>query len=135
MASFDRDSSYTLLKGAEDEGDGEQVRAIIFDTERRDTSAVVYARRIIYRDETRTFVALGDVYVESRGERRMWSERMEWDEESKQVRAPGFIRIEAPRERIEGYNLEADEDLDNYRIERITGEAEIEDDDDFSPGE
>lgn len=128
MASFEDDSTYTLLTAEDEDDESERVRAIIFDVAAGDTSAIVVARRIIYLDEDRRFEATGDVVVEGRDDRRMWSERLYWNERSQRVQAPGFVRIVTPRERIEGYNLHADEDLDNYTLERVTGEAEIEED-------
>lgn len=124
MASFESDSSYTLLTPGE-ETDETHVRAVIFDPATSDTSAVIHAERIIYRENDRFFEASNDVRVRARGDRLLWSERLVWNERSRRVRAPGFVRVVTPSERIEGYNLDADEDLDNYRLERVTGSVEI----------
>ncbi len=131
MASYENDSTYTLLMAAESGGDG-RVGAVIFDVDQGDTSAVIEAQRIVYMDEDRRFEASGDVVVDGREERRMWSERLFWDESTQRIWAPGFVRIVTPSERIEGYNLDADEDLDNYSLERVTGDADIEEDDEGS---
>jgi hypothetical protein len=126
MATFEDDSTYTHLEGGFRASD--RVRATIFDKQSGDTSAIVLADRITYNDRDRRFDATGDVFVEATGERTLNSERFFWYERTRSVRAPGFVRIVTPRERIEGYNLDADEDLDNYRLERVTGEAQIETD-------
>lgn len=128
MASYETDSTYTLLQASEDTSGG-TVRAVIFDLATGDTSAVVVAERIIYRDDERRFEAVGSVVVDGRQDRHMWSERLFWDERARRIHAPGFVRIVTPRERIEGYNLDSDEDLDNYSLERVTGEVDVEDDD------
>ncbi len=125
MATFDDDSTYTVLRPNVDEGESDVI-AVIFDPAANDTSAVVRAHEIIYREADGIFDATGDVRVEARDDRRLWSDRLHWDERERQIRAPGFVRIISPSERIEGYNMIADEDLDNYRLERVTGEAEIE---------
>jgi hypothetical protein len=127
MATFDDDSTYTILEGAPPADGGAQVSATIFDKGTGDTSAVVIADRILYLDRDRRFDASGNVLVQATGHRTLHSERLMWDERSRTVRAPGFVRIETPRERLTGYNLDADEDLDNYRVERVTGEAQIDD--------
>ena len=127
MAMFDNDSTYTLLRPISEEGETD-VRAVIFDPELGDTSAVVLAHEIVYREEEGVFDATGDVRVQARDDRHLWSERLHWEEREREIRAPGFVRIVSPSERIEGFNMVADEDLNNYRLERVTGEAEIEDD-------
>ena len=129
MASYKDDSTYTVLTPGEDGRDA-TVRAVIFNVETGDTSAVVRAQRIVYLDADRRFEASGDVVVDGTENRRMWSERLLWNEETQRISAPGYVRIVTPSERIEGYNLDADEDLDNYTLERVTGEAEIDDSDD-----
>jgi hypothetical protein len=131
LATFEADSTYTLLEGGR--GGVTQVKATIFDKVSGDTSAVVNADKITYVDRDRRFEAIGNVVVNATGERTLWSERFLWYERTRSVRAPGFVRIVTPRERIEGYNLDADEDLDNYRLERVTGEAQIDDEDDLPP--
>ncbi len=125
MATFDDDSTFTVLRPDVEEGESD-VLAVIFDPSRGDTSAVVRAHEIVYREAEGIFDATGDVRVEARDDRRLWSDRLHWDERERQIRAPGFVRIISPSERIEGYNMVSDEDLDNYRLERVTGEAEIE---------
>lgn len=128
MATFEGDSTYTILEGGR--RGASQVRATIFDKSTGDTTAVVEADRITYVDRDRRFDATGSVIVHATGGRTLWSEQLRWFERTGSVEAPGFVRIETPRERLEGYNLNADEDLDNYRLERVTGEAQIDDEED-----
>lgn len=123
MASFEADSSFTLLRSDEAE---RQVRAVIFDKATGEQSAVISANEIIYNDRDRRFTATGDVFVDASGDRQLFSERLIWHERSQNVFAPGFVRIVTPQERLEGYNLDADENLDNYRLARVTGQAQIE---------
>lgn len=133
MASFESDSSYTVLQPSGQEAEP-RVSAIIFSAETGDTSAVIAADRIIYRDEHRQFEAEGNVVVDGTEERRLWSERLLWAEADQRLHAPGFVRIQTPTERIEGYDLDADENLDNYVVARVTGEAEIPDQDEEPAG-
>lgn len=127
MATFEDDSTYTVLTASENGVDG-HVRAVIFNVNSGDTSAVVDAQRIVYIDDDRRFEATGDVVVDGTENRRMWSERLLWNEQTQRIRVPGFVRIVTPSERIEGFDLDSDEDLDNYSLNRVTGEVDVEDD-------
>ncbi len=42
------------------------------------------------------------------------------------MRTPGFVRLTTAAERLQGYNLEANEDLTNYSLKRITGTVIVE---------
>jgi hypothetical protein len=125
MASFEADSSYTVLRSDDAQP---KVHARIFDKVTGLESAMISADEIIYNDRDRRFVATGEVFVDAEGDRQLYSERLIWHERSRAVFAPGFVRIVTPRERLEGYNLDADENLDNYRLARVTGQAQIEED-------
>jgi LPS export ABC transporter protein LptC len=126
MARFTRDdSTFTLLRPREGDSGG-RVTVHLFD-DQGDSSAVLRADRIVYyRDEGR-FVARGAVIVQTYQDERLEAETLEWSEQDRTVRTPGFVRIMTPNERIQGYQLEADEDLDTYRLANITGRVEVED--------
>ena len=68
-----------------------------------------------------------DVEVISQDEDRLETETLEWVESEQRVSTPGFVRITTPTEQIQGYQLEAEEDLDTYRLAEITGRFEVED--------
>lgn len=111
------DSSYVLL--TDEQGD-ERVLVHLFDA-RGDSSAVLTAHRIRYYEDFNRFVALGDVQVRTADEKRLWTEKLIWLEESRSIRAPGFARLSTPKENITGYDLTADEDLSTYRLGEVTG--------------
>jgi hypothetical protein len=120
MATYETpDSTYMLLTGLEDGGPS-RVEAVIFDTA-GDTSAVVLADRLYYYDQNLTLEARGGVRVRTANGRRLESEHLLWSESDRQVRTPGFARIEMPDRILQGYGLVADEDLGNVRLADVTG--------------
>lgn len=126
MARYTReDSTYTLLRPGHEDASG-RVTVHLFD-DRGDSSAVLRADRIVYFQDEGRFVARGDVEVISQDEDRLETETLEWVESEKRVSTPGFVRITTPTEQVQGYQLEAEEDLDTYRLAEITGRFEVED--------
>ncbi|WP_456429889.1 LPS export ABC transporter periplasmic protein LptC [Rhodocaloribacter sp.] len=126
MAEFEReDSTYMVLTGLPDSL-GPRVTVFLFDAE-GDSSATLTADQVYYYENEQRFEAQGNVIVVTREGRRLESEDLHWDERKRKVRTPGFVRITTETERIQGYNLEADEDLATYRLVRVTGRRLVED--------
>ena len=119
------DSTYMILKGHPDSLES-RVTAFIFDEE-GDSSATIIANNMVYFEEDRRFEAHGNVIVETADEKRLETEFLIWLEVERKVQTEGFVRIKSPTENIQGYNLDADEDLENYQIARVTGKAVVED--------
>jgi LPS export ABC transporter protein LptC len=125
VARFERaDSTYARFGPSGARTD--RVQVLVFDDSGA-LSATVEAERIDHYENTRTFVATGDVVVQSETGRRLESERLLWHEADRELRSDGFVRITTPSERLQGYRLVADESLDTYRLARITGQVEVED--------
>ncbi len=123
MATYEtKDSTYTVMRS---DTTIRQVVAHLYDEE-GDTSATVHADRLILHDEDRRFEARGNVIVHTPEEKTLESEHLVWLEDDRSVRTPGFVRITTPTERIQGYNLVADEDLETYSLARVTGQVEVE---------
>jgi LPS export ABC transporter protein LptC len=118
------DSTWMVLTGANESTD--RVHVYIFDSE-GDTSAVVTTQRILYHERERRFVARGNVDVRSGTERRLQSEYLSWLEATARVSTPGFATITTPTETLSGYGLDADENLQDFRMARVTGTVLIED--------
>ncbi len=124
MATFETpDSTYTVMQGGTT---GRRILAHFFD-EAGDTSATLRANRLILHEKQRRFDALEDVVVTTRDDKSLESEHLVWLEDDRRIRTPGFVRITTPSERIQGYNLVADEDLETYTLARVTGQVTIED--------
>lgn len=123
MATFEtEDSTYTLMRG---DSAGARVIAIIYG-ETGDTTATVLSDRLILHEEDRRFEARGGVVVNTPDDKVLESEHLEWLEDDRSIRTPGFVRITTPKEAIQGYDLVADENLETYSLARVTGEVEVE---------
>lgn len=126
MAYYEQeDSTYTVFRGDSSRVE-DRVRAFVFD-EDGDSSAVITAERMIYYDEESRFEARGQVVVETTDGKHLESEHLTWREDERRIRTPGFVRITTPTDRMQGYGLEADEDLASYRLANVTGETTVED--------
>ena len=129
MAKYDQaDSSYMHLLRDPDSLDV-QVIAHLFD-ENGDSSAVLFTNELYYFEEDRRFEAQGNVRVETHDDRLLETEQLEWLETERKVRTDGFVRITTPTENIQGYELDADEDLQNYELSRVSGEVDINEEED-----
>jgi LPS export ABC transporter protein LptC len=118
------DSTYTLL---ESPSATRRVQVYVFGAS-GDSSATITADRVyIYNRENR-FEAYGNVVVETRDDRTLWSEHLTWNEADRKIRTRRFVRIRTPTERVQGTGLVADEDLDTYSIGRFTAQVEVDDD-------
>lgn len=127
MARYTRDdTTYTLLRPREGDADG-RVTVHLFD-DQGDSSAVLRADRIVYFQDDGRFLARGQVVVQTQDDVRLETETLEWVERTRRVHTPGFVRITTPAEQIRGYRLDADEDLDTYRLAEVTGRVEVEED-------
>ncbi len=126
MAKFiEADSTYMLLQGHPDSLDS-RVLAYLYD-ERGDSSATIVADEMIYYEDERRIESKGNVIVNTTDGKRLETEYLIWLERDRRVRTSGFVHITTPRENIQGYNLDADEDLENYEIARVTGQAIVDD--------
>ena len=119
------DSTYMTLEGHPDSL-ARRVVAYLFD-EVGDSSATIHSDRMVYFEEKHRFEALGNVVVHTHDDKVLETEYLIWLEADRQIKTQGFVRINSPLERIQGYDLEADEDLENYEIARITGQRVMED--------
>ncbi len=119
MARYETpDSTWMVLTGADELTD--RVHVVIFDAE-GDTSAVVSAQRIMWHERQRRFVARGDVQADAGEDRHLESEHLAWMESRARVTTPGFATIRTPNETLSGYGLDADENLSDFTLARVTG--------------
>lgn len=118
------DSTYVILEGDSAE---ERVLVRLFDEEGH-PSAVIRANQVIRREDADRFQARGRVDVVTAADKRLSAEELRWVERDRTIRSSGFVRIQTATEDIQGYELEADESLDTYRLQRVTGRAIISED-------
>lgn len=124
MAYFDvPDSAYTVV-GAAPDAPGGRVTVEVFDDGA--LAATVTADRLRRADDATDYVLTGDVRVDTPEGRHLATDTLVWFESRREVETEGFVRITSPTERIQGYDLVADEDLEQYTLARISGEVEIE---------
>ncbi|MEL6445291.1 MAG: LPS export ABC transporter periplasmic protein LptC [Bacteroidota bacterium] len=130
LARYDQaDSSYALFQPLPDSArassDTVRVEVQLYD-EAGEPSAFMTADQLRYFDRRQRFEAQGNVHVVTADEKRLYSEHLAWDEQSRRVTTDGFVRIVTLTEQIQGYRLNADESLDTYTIARVTGQVEVE---------
>lgn len=124
QASFERgDSAFVLMTGTEAPG-ADRVTAVVYG-ESGDTTAVVRADRLYWYEEDERLEARGNVIVDAANGRRLESEHLEWDDAARTVTTPGFARIHSDDGVFEGYGLEADEALEDARLNNVTGMLEV----------
>ena len=122
MATFEtEDSTYTLMTG----DSLDRVIAHFYD-ELGDTSSTVTANRLILHEDEDRFEARGNVVAVTPDGKTLESEHLVWLEKEREVRTPGFVRITTPKERVQGYDLVADENLETYTLRRMTGQVTVE---------
>ena len=119
MARYETsDSTWMVLTGADEQVD--RVHVVIFNAD-GDTSAVVTSQRIVWNERGRRFVARGDVQADAGEERHLQSEHLAWSEQTARVSTPGFATIRTATETLSGYGLDADENLADFTLSRVTG--------------
>jgi LPS export ABC transporter protein LptC len=124
MAEYEReDTAYTVLSAAPDADSG-RVQVLVFDMDGT-ISATINADRVVFGSKADKYDATGNVIVTTPTGRRLEGEHLAWYESSRKVKTPGFVKITTPNERIQGYNLDAEEDLSRYTLARITGQATV----------
>ncbi len=126
MATYNaQDSAYSVLR-ADPDTNAARVNVFVFD-EAGDTSATIRSDELFFYDNSNLYEVRGNVTVLTRENRRLESEHLFWDETSRKLRTPRFVRITTPDEQIQGYNLMADEDLSTYTLARVTGQVTVRD--------
>jgi lipopolysaccharide assembly outer membrane protein LptD (OstA) len=105
--------------------EGTPVQGWLF-TPEGDTSARLEAQRVTYDETGRRFVAEGKVTVTTLKGNQLWTDRLQWLEAQRRLIAPGFVRLVSPTEHVEGLELEADEQLESYRLRHVSGRVLIE---------
>lgn len=75
-------------------------------------------------DVTNDLEAWGNVVVVSQSDSTVLrTERLFWDNRRALIHTPEFVRIASPHEKIQGTGFEAEQNLENYRIFKVSGES------------
>ena len=122
----DPDSVFTLFESNPDSAN-DRVEATFYDSTGVENASMT-AESVRFDEEGELLVARGDVHVSAPSGRMLEAEVLHWDQPGRRIIVPGFVYLETEGEEIRGYDLEADEDLDNYVIRRITGTVVVKED-------
>ncbi len=125
MAKYETaDSSFVLL--SRKTPDDSVVIAELYDPV-TGASSTIEADEMRFFEADHRFEARGNVVVTTSTGRVLSTEFLIWSENTRRVLAPGFVRIVSPNEDMQGYGFDADENLDSFSLQRVTGQRYIED--------
>ena len=74
-------------------------------------------------EATNNLEASGNVVVTSSDKSTLKTEKLYWDNKRALIHTPEFVYINSPKERLQGHGFESDQNLKNYRVFRVTGQA------------
>lgn len=76
-------------------------------------------------DSTRDLEATENVVVVSDSSgTTLRSQKLSWTNNTKKIHSNEYVEIDAPNEKIRGHGFESDQNLQNYKIFRVTGQVE-----------
>ena len=122
----DPDSVFTLFESNPD-STNDRVEATFYDSTGAENASMM-AQAVRFDEEGERLVATGDVHVTASSGRMLEAEVLHWDQPGGRITVPGFVYLVTEGEEIRGFDLEADEDLGNYVIHRITGTVVVKED-------
>jgi LPS export ABC transporter protein LptC len=93
-----------------------------FDEEGIETS-ILRSQEAKVDDRTNDLEAIGHVVVTSKDSTVLKTEHLFWDNVKQLIHTPDNVWITSPKESIQGKGLEAQQNLQNYKIFQVTGEA------------
>jgi len=102
------------------------MKAHFYDTHGNHTSKMT-SRRGKVNDETQDLEATGKVVIVSDSGTTVRTEKIFWDNATQKIHSDAFVEITSPREVLRGYGFESDQDLKNYKVFRVTGQARVKD--------
>lgn len=93
-----------------------------YDTQSKETS-VLTAETGKVDDNTKNLEASGNVLVVASDSTQLRTQKLYWDNRQQLIHTLEFVRINSPKERLQGYGFESDQRLRHYRIFRVSGET------------
>lgn len=88
-------------------------------------SSVLTAQSGKVDENTKNLEATGNVVVVSSDSTTLRTEKLYWDNKRQVVHTTEFVRIDSPKERLQGYGFESDQHLRRYRIFKVSGESAV----------
>lgn len=89
-------------------------------------TSVLTAERGRVDDVTQDMEAFENVVARSDSGTVVKTEYLFWDHKAKRIKSDRYVTIDSPQEHLSGYGFEADQDLRNYVIYKVSGRAELE---------
>jgi len=86
-------------------------------------SSELHSREANVDDRTNDLEAIGDVVVTSSDSTVLRTDHLFWDNAKQLIHTPEQVWITSPKESIQGKGFEAQQNLRNYRIFQVSGEA------------
>jgi LPS export ABC transporter protein LptC len=77
-------------------------------------------------EKTKNLEAYGNIVAVSDDGTKVETSRLFWDNDRNKVRSDAFVKVTSPNEILQGYGFEADQDLKNYVVYRVSGQAKVE---------
>ncbi|MPN01202.1 hypothetical protein SDC9_148408 [bioreactor metagenome] len=95
---------------------------VFFYTENGKQTGTLAADNLIIDDITKNMFATSNVVVISDSSKtRLETNKLEWNNENQKIYSNVYVKIISPTETIEGWGLESDEKLTNYKIFKVKG--------------
>ncbi|MGI6369907.1 MAG: LPS export ABC transporter periplasmic protein LptC [Ignavibacteria bacterium] len=95
---------------------------VTFFSETGRKNAVLTATELEVDDITKNMVAKGNVVVISDSTNtKLETEVLEWDNERRKIHSQVFVTVTSPREIINGWGFESDENLNKYQFFKVNG--------------
>lgn len=88
-------------------------------------SSVLTAQSGNVDENTKNLEARGNVVVVSSDSTTLRTEKLYWDNRRQVVHTTEFVRIDSPKEHLQGYGFESDQHLQRYRIFNVSGESAV----------
>lgn len=102
------------------------IEVYFFDAQGRKETSLKANHAVNYMNK-RMWHATGDVVVVNKKGEQLNTEELFWDERKEKIYSDVFVKITTPKEIIMGEGFEADQDFDNYVINKVTGQIAIDD--------
>ncbi len=85
----------------------------------------VFSNRAVYKPEDAIFELFGDVQLETRDNRHLDSEYLEWNQSTNNIHTPKFVIIKTPTDSIAGTGFQGGTDLVDYTIKEPKGRVVV----------
>jgi len=103
----------------------EGFRVDFYDENGKHTSYLIADSGRIF-EKVKNLEAYGNIVAVSDEGTKVETSRLFWDNNRNKVRSDAFVKVTSPNEVLQGYGFEADQDLKNYVVYRVSGQARVE---------